>query len=141
VLRNNEFVTENAGGLKATGFEIETILRVNSSLKVNASTTYSDAQYTDYLTSCPNSIVTAGAAAVAAQCNAPGSTTANPLYQAKGQPLAGAPKVTAVVGGQFRTRRSATAPDPGRLGQLLLPHQDAEQPSATPTPSRRATAC
>jgi hypothetical protein len=60
VLRNNEFVTENAGGLKATGFEVETILRVNSSLKVNASTTYSDAQYTDYLTSCPNSVVAAG---------------------------------------------------------------------------------
>ena len=101
VLRNHEFVTENAGGLKATGFEIETILRVNSSLKVNASTTYSDAQYTNYLTSCPNSIVSAGAAAVAAQCSAPGSTTANRLYQAKGQPLAGAPKVTAVIGANF----------------------------------------
>jgi iron complex outermembrane receptor protein len=107
VLRNNEFVTENAGGLKATGFEIETILRVNSSLKVNASTTYSDAQYTDYLTSCPNSVVAAGAAAVAAQCNAPGSTTANPLYQAKGQPLAGAPKVTAVIGANFEHSVSA----------------------------------
>lgn len=101
VLRNNEFVTENAGGLKATGFEIEANLRVNASLKLNASTTYSDAKYTDYLTACPNNILNAGAAAVAATCNAPGSTTANPLYQAKGQPLAGAPKVTTVVGGSF----------------------------------------
>jgi len=107
VLRNNEFVTENAGGLKAAGFEIETVLRVSPSLRINASTTYSDAQYTDYLTSCPNSIVTAGAAAVAAQCNAPGSTTANPLYQAKGQPLAGAPKVTAVIGASFEHPLSA----------------------------------
>jgi iron complex outermembrane receptor protein len=101
VLRNNEFVTENAGGLSAKGFEIETILRVNSSLKLNASTTYSDAKYTDYITACPNNIVAAGTAAVAAHCNATGSTTANPLYQAKGQPLAGAPKVTAVLGANF----------------------------------------
>jgi iron complex outermembrane receptor protein len=43
----------------------------------------------------------AGAAAIAATCNAPGSTAATPLYQAKGQALAGAPKVTAVVGGNF----------------------------------------
>ncbi len=101
VLRNNEFVTENAGGLKAQGFELEANLKVNSSLKLNASTTYSDAKYTDYLTACPNSIQAAGAAAVAAQCNAPGSTTANPLYQAKGQTLAGAPKLTVVLGGAF----------------------------------------
>jgi iron complex outermembrane receptor protein len=101
VLRNNEFVTENAGGLKAQGFELEANLRVSSSLKLNASTTYSDAKYTDYLTSCPNSVMAAGAAAIAATCNAPGSTAATPLYQAKGQALAGAPKVTAVVGGNF----------------------------------------
>ncbi|WP_454759645.1 TonB-dependent receptor [Caulobacter segnis] len=101
VLRNNEFVTENAGGLKATGFEIEANLRVNASLKLNASTTYSDAKYTDYLTACPNNVLAAGAAAVASTCNAPGSTTANPLYQAKGQTLAGAPKITTVVGGSF----------------------------------------
>ncbi len=101
VLRNNEFVTENAGGLEAKGFEIEANLRVNSFLKLNASTTYSDAKYTDYITSCPNSIVNAGTAAVAAKCNATGSTSANPLYQAAGQPLAGAPKVTAVLGASF----------------------------------------
>ncbi len=101
VLRNNEFVTENAGGLTAKGFELEANLRVNSSLRLNASTTYSDAHYTDYLTSCPNSVMAAGAAAIAAKCNATGSTAANPLYQAKGQPLAGAPKVTAVIGASY----------------------------------------
>ncbi|MFT4251699.1 MAG: TonB-dependent receptor, partial [Caulobacter sp.] len=94
VLRDNEFVTENAGGLEAKGFEIEANLRVNSSLKLNASTTYSDAKYTDYITSCPNNMIAAGYV---------GSTLTNGtyVYQAKGQTLAGAPKVTAVIGANF----------------------------------------
>lgn len=94
VLRNNEFVTENAGGLTAKGFEIEANLRVNSSLKLNASTTYSDAKYTDYITSCPNNMIAAGYVG----CTLTNGTY---VYQAKGQTLAGAPKVTAVIGASY----------------------------------------
>ncbi len=43
-----------------------------------------------------------GAAAIAAQCNATGSTSATPLYQAKGQPLANAPKVSCTLGANYR---------------------------------------
>ncbi|PXA90766.1 TonB-dependent receptor [Caulobacter sp. D4A] len=94
VLRNNEFVTENAGGLEAKGFEIEANLRVNSSLKLNASTTYSDAKYTDYVTSCPNNLILAGYVG----CTLNNGTY---VYQAKGQTLAGAPKVTVVLGANY----------------------------------------
>ncbi len=94
VLRNNEFVTENAGGLEAKGFEIEANLRVNSSLKLNASTTYSDAKYTDYITSCPNNLILAGYVG----CTLNNGTY---VYQAKGQTLAGAPKVTVVLGANY----------------------------------------
>lgn len=98
VLRNNEFVTENAGSLRTKGFEIESNLQVTRELRLNAALAYSDAVFTDYLTACPNYIQQQGAAAIAAQCNAPGSTATNRLYQAKGDPLANAPKLTYNLG-------------------------------------------
>src|SRR5262249_41634731 len=84
VFNGLEFLTENAGGFNASGFEIETAYRMSSQFSVNASYTYSHTKFTDYVTVCPNSIVAQGAAAVAAQCNAPGSTAATALFQAKG---------------------------------------------------------
>lgn len=101
VLRGSEFVTENAGGLRSKGFELESNLQVTRELRLNASLSYADAVFTDYITACPNYIQQQGAAAIAAQCNAPGSTSANPLYQAKGDPLANAPKVSYTLGANY----------------------------------------
>lgn len=58
--------------------------------------------FTDYVTACPNDIQQQGAAAIAAQGNVPGSTSANPLYQAKGNPLANAPKVSYTLVGNYQ---------------------------------------
>ncbi len=96
VFNGTEFLTENAGGAKATGFELELTVRPTANLTVNASLTYSDAKFTDYITTCPTPIVQRGQAA--ARCNAPGSTAGTPLFQAEGEPLPGAPKITGVLG-------------------------------------------
>ena len=101
VFNGLEFVTEDAGGFEAAGFELEGIYRFSRHLSVNANYTYSDTRFTDYVTACPNSILAAGAAAVAAQCNAPGSTAAQALYQARGNPLPGAPRDTVTAGVNF----------------------------------------
>ncbi len=92
VFNGLEFLTENAGGFEAAGFEVEGTWRFNRNFSVNAGYTYSDTYFTDYVTACPDSTVLQGAAAVAAQCNAPGSTATTLLFQAKGLPLSGAPK-------------------------------------------------
>jgi iron complex outermembrane receptor protein len=101
VFNGLEFLTENAGGFTAKGFEIETTFKVTQQLAVNAAYTLSRTEFTDYVTACPNSLVAAGAAAVAAQCNAPGSTATTALFQAKGFPLPGAPEHTASVGADY----------------------------------------
>jgi iron complex outermembrane receptor protein len=97
-----EFLTENAGGFEAKGFEVETTFALTDQFSVNASYTYSDTEFTDYITQCPNSIQAQGAAAIAEQCNAPGSAPGTPLFQAEGYPLPGAPKHTATLGADFR---------------------------------------
>lgn len=102
VLRGSEFLTENAGGLRSKGFELESNLQVTQELRLNASLAYADAVFTDYVTACPNYIQQQGAAAIAAQCNAPGSTSATPLYQAKGNALANAPKVSYTLGANYQ---------------------------------------
>ncbi|WP_347304630.1 TonB-dependent receptor (plasmid) [Croceibacterium sp. TMG7-5b_MA50] len=102
VFNGLEFLTENAGGFEAKGFEVETIVRVTDALSVNAAWTYSDTEFTDYITACPDSIVATGAAAVAAQCNAPGSTATTPLFQAAGEPLSGAPRHSVTGGVDYR---------------------------------------
>ncbi|MBJ7415586.1 MAG: TonB-dependent receptor [Niveispirillum sp.] len=102
VLRGSEFLTENAGGLRSKGFELESNLQVTQELRLNASLAYADAVFTDYVTACPNYIQQQGAAAIAAQCNAPGSTSATPLYQAKGNSLANAPKVSYTLGANYQ---------------------------------------
>lgn len=101
VFNGLEFLTENAGGFKAQGFEIDTSWRVSDHFSLNASYTYSDTKFTDYITACPSSVTVLGAAAIAATCNAPGSVPATPLFQAKGEPLSGAPKHSATFGADF----------------------------------------
>jgi iron complex outermembrane receptor protein len=96
VFNGTEFVTENAGGAEAKGFEVELILRPVRTLTFNVSYTYSDAKFTDYITACPAYVTRIGQAAT--RCNAPGSTVATPLYQAGGEALPGAPKHTLNVG-------------------------------------------
>ncbi|KQN04705.1 hypothetical protein ASE85_06810 [Sphingobium sp. Leaf26] len=96
VFNGQEFLTENAGGAEVKGFEIEMVARPVKEFSVNASLTYSDAKFTDYLTACPSVFVLAGTSATV--CNAPGSTATTPLYQAKGQVLPGSPKYSIVLG-------------------------------------------
>lgn len=87
---NNEFVTENAGGMRSRGFELDGAVRLSGGLSGRASVTYVDAKFTDYVTQCP-------ATGVTSRCYTPaGSTTA--LYQAAGDVVPGAPKVTAALG-------------------------------------------
>lgn len=102
VFNGLEFLTENAGGFEAKGFEVETVLRVGEYLSLNAAYTFSDTEFTDYVTACPESIVASGAAAVAASCNAAGSTATTPLFQAAGEPLSGAPRHTVTAGADYR---------------------------------------
>ncbi len=101
VFNGLEFLTENAGGFEAKGFEFETTWLATDFLSFSASYTYSVTKFTDYVTDCPNSVVSMGPGAVAATCNAPGSTPATPLYQAAGEPLSGAPRDSASLRADF----------------------------------------
>lgn len=80
----NEFITENAGGMRSKGFEIDTQAVLSSSLRGRASLTYADAKFTDYETACPTTGDTS-------RCN-------GGLYQAAGDVVPGAPKITSVLG-------------------------------------------
>ncbi|MCE7798045.1 TonB-dependent receptor [Sphingobium sufflavum] len=97
VFNGQEFLTENAGGAEVKGFEVEMVARPTKGLSFNASFTYSDAKFTDYLTACPGVFVQAGTAN--SVCNA--GATAGQLYQAAGQVLPGSPKYSVVVGGNW----------------------------------------
>jgi len=113
VFNGFEFLTENAGGLTAKGFELETVIRPVRQLSLNGSVTYSKTKFTDYVTSCPNSILAQDRATILALCNAPGSIApvatntddprqiGIPLFQAEGYPLAGAPKWSFSAGANF----------------------------------------
>jgi iron complex outermembrane recepter protein len=89
VFNGTEFLTENAGGFNANGFELDTIWRITTKFSVNGSFTYSDTKFTDYVTACPN-VVKAGYT-----CFMQGTTS---LVQAAGEPLSGAPKYSATLG-------------------------------------------
>ncbi|PZR43071.1 MAG: TonB-dependent receptor, partial [Stutzerimonas stutzeri] len=89
VFNGLEFLTENAGGFKANGFEVETSWRVSPEFSLNGSFTYSDTKFTDYVTACPD-VVKAGFT-----CYLDGTTS---LVQAAGEPLSGAPKYSATAG-------------------------------------------
>ena len=101
VLRNNEFITENAGGFNADGFELELIMRPSERFSFNAGYTYSKTRFTDYVTDCPQNFQAAGAAAIAANCTEPTTVGGVARYQARGEPLPGAPLHSLTVGADF----------------------------------------
>lgn len=88
-----EFLTENAGGFRAQGFEIDSSWRVSPEFSLSGSFTYSDTKFTDYVTSCPNVVKTGYA------CFTQGTAS---LVQAAGEPLSGAPKYSATAGADVR---------------------------------------
>lgn len=95
VFNGLEFLTENAGGFEANGFEIEGSWRISPVFSLNASFTYSDTKFTDYVTACPD-VVKSGYTCYLAE---DGTTS---LVQAAGEPLSGAPKYSATAGADVR---------------------------------------
>lgn len=93
VFNGQEFLTENAGAAEAKGFEIELVMRPSRALSFNASYTYSDAKFTDYVTACPAYQIRTGASATT--CFTQGGTS---LYQAGGEVLPGAPRHAVTFG-------------------------------------------
>jgi len=91
VFNGTEFLTENAGGFDAKGFEVDASWRVSPELTFTGGFTYSDTKFTDYETACPK-IVKDGYSCYLAD---DGVTS---LVQAKGEPLSGAPKYSATFG-------------------------------------------
>lgn len=89
VFNGVEFLTENAGGFRAKGFEFDTRLQVSKAFSLHGGLTYSATKFTDFVTACPN-VVMAGYS-----CYMQNGTS---LIQAAGQPLAGAPKITGAFG-------------------------------------------
>ncbi|MFD1786153.1 TonB-dependent receptor [Sphingomonas floccifaciens] len=88
VFNGLEFLTENAGGFEAAGFEVEASWRFSRMFSVNAAYTYSDTYFTDYVTACPDT-----SASTTIVCNLPGNQ-----FQARGLPLSGAPKHSVQAG-------------------------------------------
>ena len=97
VFDGQEFLTENAGGAEVKGFEVELVARPSKTFSVNASLTYSDAKFTDYVTACPTVFVVSGTAATV--CNA--SATPGQLFDASGEVLPGSPKYSVVLGANW----------------------------------------
>ncbi len=93
VFNGVEFLTENAGGFRANGFEFDTAWRIVPELSLSGSFTYSDTKFTDYLTACPN-VVKAGYT-----CVTQGGAR---VVQAAGEPLSGAPRYSATFGADVR---------------------------------------
>ena len=95
VFNGLEFLTQNAGGFRANGFEADASWRVTRELSFHGSFTYSDTKFTNYVTACPN-VVKAGYTCFLA---ADGKTS---LVQAAGEPLSGAPKSSATFGADIK---------------------------------------
>lgn len=90
-----EFLTQNAGGMRSRGFELDAGMRFGGGFAGRASLTYADAKFTDFVTSCPGT-------GDASRCYTVGTSTTR-LYQAAGQPLTGAPKLTASLSLDYGT--------------------------------------
>lgn len=101
VFNGTEFLTENAGGFKANGFELDASWRATPELSFSGGFTYSDTKFTDYVTSCPEDVKAGYSCYLAAD-----GVTA--LVQAKGEPLSGAPKYSATLGADVRLPISDT---------------------------------
>lgn len=106
VFNGIEFLTENAGGFRANGFEIDASWRVSSEFSINGSFTYSDTKFTDYITACPN-VVKSGYTCFQGRDANGGllvDSSGNPilLVQGAGEPLSGAPKYSATLSADVR---------------------------------------
>ncbi|NBC38139.1 TonB-dependent receptor [Novosphingobium sp. FSY-8] len=97
VFNGTEFLTENAGGFEAKGFEFDASWRVSKAFSLRGGFTYSDTKFTDYVTACPN-VVKAGYSCYNLTVN--GSTTS--VVQAAGEPLSGAPKISFTLSADTR---------------------------------------
>ena len=93
VFNGTEFLTENAGGFEAKGFEFDASWRVSPAFSLNGGMTYSDTKFTDYVTACP-AVLKAGYT-----CYTQNGTS---LVQAAGEPLSGAPKLSATFGADVK---------------------------------------
>jgi len=93
VFNGVEFLTENAGGFNANGFEFDAAWRVNPILSLTGSFTYSATKFTNYVTACP-AVVKAGYTCF--------TQAGISLVQAAGEPLSGAPKYSATAGADVR---------------------------------------
>jgi iron complex outermembrane receptor protein len=83
-----EFLTQNAGAMTSKGFELDAALRLGGGWRTHASLTYADARFNDFVTDCPDTGPTS-------RCYTVGTVS---LFQGKGEPLPGAPKLTGVLG-------------------------------------------
>lgn len=91
----NEFITENAGGMRSRGVEVDASARLPGGWGARASVTLADAKFTRYETQCPTT-------GDRTRCyTLPGSTTL--LYQAAGDVVPGAPKLTTSMGLDYGT--------------------------------------
>jgi len=93
VFNGVEFLTENAGGFRANGFEVDASWRVSPEFSLSGSFTYSDTKFTDYITACPNVVKTGYT------CFTQNGAS---VVQAAGEPLSGAPKYSATAGADIR---------------------------------------
>lgn len=93
VFNGTEFLTENAGGFRANGFEVDTAWRVSPEFSLSGSFTYSDTKFTDYITACPGDLKPGFACF---------TQNGGSVVQAKGEPLSGAPKYSATLGADVR---------------------------------------
>jgi iron complex outermembrane receptor protein len=91
----NEFITENAGAMTSKGVEVDASARLGGGWGARASFTYADAKFNDYVTQCPTT-------GDAARCYTPAGTT-TALYQAAGDSVPGAPKLTSTLGVDYGT--------------------------------------
>ncbi len=91
----NEFITENAGAMSSKGLELDASARLGAGLSARASLTYATARFDDYVTQCPTTGDTT-------RCYTPAGTTTS-LYQAAGDDVPGAPKLTSTFGLDYGT--------------------------------------
>ncbi|MBK7616766.1 MAG: TonB-dependent receptor [Burkholderiales bacterium] len=91
----SEFITENAGAMTSKGFEVDASARMGGGLSARVSLTYARAQFDDYITQCPTS-------GNGARCFTPAGTLTS-LYQAAGDDVPGAPKLTSTFGLDYNT--------------------------------------
>jgi iron complex outermembrane receptor protein len=93
VFNGTEFLTQNAGGFNANGVEFDANWRVSPEFSLRGGMTYSETKFTDYETACPAVVKSTYT------CYTKNGTS---LVQAAGEPLSGAPKLSATFGADVK---------------------------------------